>query len=234
MADQRTTTAENVLTDTGREILAGPADELRAQFAALKVVQLDDFVRADCLTRIVRDVLPMARRYAVRIERPHQITPGSMVNGRRLWRIDWGPFAENRHTEADKREIREAFDRGGLTAFTTSLVMAAQPMFEAAVGRPLRYDRVFVLLYGEGDFNAPHGDEQTSRRILVQMPVTFNCRTAFRALRDGWMELFYDDPGSLRFMGPGIWHEALPVLRMPGHGAPERAVVTVRLAYREE
>jgi hypothetical protein len=226
--------AEDVITASGRDMLARPADELRARFAALKIVQFDDFVRADVLSRIVRHMLLMVRKYAVRIERPHLVTPGSMVDGRRFWRIDGGPFAESWHTDADRAAIREAFDASGLNAFAACLLAAAQPTFEAVVGRPLRYDRVFLLDYGEGDFIAPHGDTQTSGRILAQMPVTFNCRTAFRALRAGWMEPFYDDPGSLRLMGPGIWHDALPVPRLPGEGAPERVVVTVRLPYREE
>jgi hypothetical protein len=225
--------AGDILTASAREILAGPVDELCASFAALQVVQLDDFVRAEVLRRIVGRVLPMVRPYAVRIERPHRLTPGTMVDGRRFWRIDDGPFAENKHTEADREAIHKAFDLSGLTAFAAGLFAAAQPTFEALTGRSLRYDRVFLLDYGEGDFIAPHGDTQTSRRILVQMPVTFNCRTAFRALRDGWMEPFYDDPGSLRLMGPGIWHDALPVLRMPGQGPPERVIVTLRLPYRE-
>ncbi len=128
--------------------------------------------------------------------------------------------------------IHRAFDRHGLHAWAEELVGAALPGIEAVTGHRLRYDRVFLLAYRERDFIAPHGDTQTSQRIMVQFPVAFACRTAFRVLEDGWLEPYYDDLGALRIMGPGIWHDVLPVLRLD-HREPERIVVTIRLPYAD-
>ena len=205
-----------------------------ARYREEKFVQLDDFVSSEQLTAIVERVLPLVRRYSVRVVRPHRISEGSLEGGRRFDRIDWGPFDDNQHTEADKSALRTAFSEAGLESFASQLLEEAMPFFEAVAERRLSYDRVFLLGYKEGDFIAPHGDTQTSRRVLVQMPVVFGTRTAFRMLTGGWMEPFYDEPGTLRLMGPGIWHDVLPVLRWRPDVTPERIVVTLRLPYADD
>jgi hypothetical protein len=232
-----------ILTATGRRWAAlGGADDAtptsatsssdaRQTYRQLRFVQIDDFVRGDLLEEIIRVLMPQVRQHAVRIVRPHQVATGMIREGRRFDRIDPGSFEGNDASRPDAAAIREAFDRCGLTGFAEALLDEALPFFESVVERKLAYDRTFLLTYHEADFIAPHGDTQTSRRIMIQMPVTFGCRSAMRVMRDGWMEPYYDDLGALRIHGPGVWHEVLPVLRLAGGQQPERTLVTLRLPY---
>jgi hypothetical protein len=224
----------NVLADPGRRLVSEPVDpELRETYTKLRFLQFENFVDGDALAGIIADLLPQVRPYAVRLVKPHEVSEGLLREGRRFDRIDAGPFKGELEAEADKQAVRDAFDRSGLTGFVAELLTSVQPFVEDVVGQKLEYDRTFLLSYGEGDFIAPHGDTQTSRRIMVQMPIAFGCRTAMRVMRDGWMEPYYDNPGSLRIHGPGIWHEVLPVLRLDDAVTPERVLVTARLPFAD-
>jgi hypothetical protein len=228
----RTAGAE-VLTDTGRQTVATGAGLARETYDRLRFVQLEDFVDGQALTDIIGSLMPEVRRYAARIIRPHEVSAGLLYEGRRFSRIDPGVF-EGADTRPDHRAATQAiFDGSGLTAFIGSLLAEALPFFEDVTSHRLRFDRVFLLSYGEGDFIAPHGDTQTSQRVMIQMPVTFHCRCAMRVMRDGWMEPYYDNAGALRLHGPGIWHEVLPVLRLRDDADPERVLITARLAYAD-
>lgn len=220
-----------MLTRNGRALLAEEARQARDTYRSLRFVQLEDFVRGDLLTETVRGLLPVLREHAVRVVKPPEVTTGFLRDGRRFERLDPGEFTGGEIPPAGRAAVQAAFDRGGLTAFVHELLAEAMPFFEDVAERRLRYDRTFLLSYREGDFIAPHGDTQTSRRVMIQMPVTFGCRSAMRVMRDGWMESYYDNPGALRIHGPGIWHEVLPVLRMADGPPPERILVTARLPY---
>jgi hypothetical protein len=230
----RMTQASTALTQHGRQLIAAPASEARATYGRLRFVQFEDFVRGDLLEGAIADLLPAVRPHAVRLIRPHEIGTGVLHEGRRFDRIDPGPFAGGETSASSRAAVQAAFDRSGLSAFVASLMTEAMPFFEDVVERRLRYDRAFLLAYREGDFIAPHGDTQTSRRIMIQMPVTFGCRSAMRVMRDGWMEPYYDNIGALRIHGPGIWHEVLPVLRLDDARVPERILVTARLPYASD
>jgi hypothetical protein len=225
----------SVLTERGNRLLSGsPPAGLRAEYARLRFVQLDDVTDAARLDAVMGDLLPRVLPYSMRTERPHQISTGLLRDGCRLERVDVTSSAGGTPSAAAEEAVRAAFSDTGLTAFVDELLAGALPFVAELVGRRLRYDRTFLQVYREGDFIAPHGDTQTSRRIMLHLPVTLGCRTALRVLRDGWMEPYYDEPGSLRVQGPGIWHEVLPVLRLDRATDPLRVVVTVRLPYSDE
>lgn len=231
----------SVLTASGHGLVAAAAGRsgdggqvLADTYRKLRFVQIEDFVRGDVLAGIVQDLMTEVRPYTSRVVRPHEVSTGLLREGRRFGRIDPAPFEGGSLSPKGRASVQAAFDRSGLTAFVAQLLSECLTLVEAVVGRPLRYDRTFMLVYGEADFIAPHGDTQTSRRIMLQMPVTTGCRTAMRVMRDGWMEPCYDNLGALRIHGPGIWHEVLPVLRLDDNVNPERVLVTVRLPYADE
>jgi hypothetical protein len=221
-----------VLAPGGASAISQPWDEaLQRTYRELKFVQVDDFVRAEVLTDAATRAASAAKAYATRVVKPHEIRTGYLNGGSRFDRIDWGPHEGRIHDEAARRSIRGAFDASGLSSFVDRLLVEIKPWIEFVVGRRLLYDRTFLLLYGESDFIGPHGDTQTSRRVMVQMPVNLNCRGALRVLRDGWMEPYYDEPGCLRLLGPGIWHDVLPVLALDRARAAQRVLVSARLPY---
>lgn len=224
-----------ILSPQAYEILREPwDDDARRTYQELRFLQLDNFVQSGVLEQIVLELMPRVREYATRTVKPHEIETNYLGPGRRFDRIDFGPHAGRRHDSRQEEAIRRAFDETGLTTFIDGLLRAAKPFVEWVTARRLEFDRVFLLAYREADFIGPHGDTQTSERIMMQLPVALNCRTAMRVLKDGWMEPFYDDPGTLRIMGPGIWHDVLPVLRLTPDRDPERVLITARLPYAKQ
>jgi hypothetical protein len=225
------TPALSALTPTGHDVVRRCDPSLPSSYATEQFLQLDRFVSATWLAAIVERLLPSVRPLATRIVEPPEISPGSLQGGRRFGRIDTGPFEANRSTPQEAAAIGHAFRRSGLDTFVDTLLDEITPFVEFVTSRSLHYDRTFLLHYQEGDFVGPHGDTQTSRRIMLQLPVTFGCRTAYRVLRGDWMEVVYDEPGSLRIVGPGVWHEVVPVLAADPSVPAERVVVTIRLPY---
>lgn len=231
----------DVLTATGQSLArAETADaathrqELADTYSRLRFVQIEDFVRGDLLAAIMGDLMPQVRRYTLRVVRPHEVSTGMLREGRRFGRIDPAAFEGGDLGPEGQAAVQAAFDASGMTSYVAGLLTQSLPLVQEITKRKLRYDRTFLLTYGEADFIAPHGDTQTSRRIMLQMPVSTGCRTAMRVMRDGWMEPYYDNLGAFRIHGPGIWHEVPPVLRLDDDTEPERVLVTVRLPYADD
>jgi hypothetical protein len=207
---------------------------LAKTYEKLRFVQIEDYVNGELLAGIVRELMPEVRRHTLRVVRPPEVSAGMLRNGRRFGRIDPAPFEGGDLGPEGQAAVQAAFDASGLSGFVTELLAGSLPVVEEITGRKLRYDRTFLLTYGEADFIAPHGDTQTSRRVMLQLPVSIGCRRAMQVMRDGWMEPYYDNLGALRIHGPGIWHEVLPVLRLDDAVEPERVLVTARLPYADD
>jgi hypothetical protein len=213
-----------------------PPAPLCKEYAARRFLQLDDVVLADPLAAVLDAALAETGDYRARVTKPHDMSVGLLSGGRRFNRIDPGPFdngtfAEGVSADQAAEAVRQGFLRSGLTSYCRRLAQEIRPWVQRLTGQSLTYDREFLLTYDEGDFIAPHGDTQTSRRIMVQLPYVINSYCAMRAMRDGWMELQYDLLGSLRVHGPGIWHEVLAVQRIPGAAEPLRVLLTLRFPY---
>lgn len=224
-----------ILTDHGRTLTKIPPNNdayaIKNIYQHHKFAQIENLIESDVLTRIAENTMTLARPYIIRRVNPHQVQGGTLAGGYRFGRIDWGKYDGNTHSEADKEAIRAAFKQGGLHAFATELSHLIKPFVEFVVGKKLEYDRVFLLVYKEGDFIDPHGNSQTSQRVMLQMPVSFASHTAFRMLKDGFLEPFYDNPGCLRILGAGIWHDVLPILRTEPNRTPERVLVILRFPF---
>jgi hypothetical protein len=50
-------------------------------------------------------------------------------------------------------------------------------------------------------------------------------------LKNGYLEPFYDEPGCLRILGPGVWHDVLPVLRLLPDRDPLRVMVSMKFDF---
>lgn len=231
---------EAILTEFAEQLVAiepGAKVEVikntcRDTYQQLKFVQIDDFIQEGVLTRMIERVLPEARKYGIRKEIPHKISPGLLHDGNRYERIDWSPPpVEGELSEEQKQKLRAIFQAGGLDPFAKQLAALIQPFLEFIVGRKLRYDKVFLFVYREGDFRDPHGASSTSPRVLAQMPVSFASRGAIRVLKNGFLEPFVDEPGCLRLLGAGMWHDVPPVLRLYRDQAPLRVVVSLRFPF---
>ncbi len=234
MEELREMTEVSFLTKHGRQLISQEPDTnlfaMRDTYQQLKFVQIENFVQPDVLTNMVAHILPQAREYMARKEIPHQISEGLLSGGSRFGRIDWSPPAVKLSSEVQEA-IQSIFEKNGLIQFAVELSQLALPFFEFLVDRKLRYDRPFLLVYDEGDFIDPHGDSSTSQRVLVQMPVSFATRGAVRVLKNGFLEPFVDEPGCLRLLGAGIWHDVPPVLRLYPDHTPLRVLVAVRFAF---
>lgn len=232
--DPELTSDKEVVTATGYEILAGSAAKFSETYAATSFVQLDGVVPASSLRTVVERAVRATQQYACQVVHPPEIGRGSFRDGKRFSRVDYGDHEHIPLSVAEKAAVREAFVASGLSQFIERLVEQWLPFVEDVAQHRLRFDRCFLLCYREGDLIAPHGDSQTSRRVMLQMPVTDGCRTVFRVLQDGWLRPFYDDPGTLRILGPGVWHDVPPVVASSPGASARRIVVTARLPYMDE
>jgi hypothetical protein len=224
-----------LLTAHGARVLSqlsgSQVEALRDTYGRLRFFQLEDVLEPRTVVDVVERTLPRARAFALRDETPHTVEPGRLYGGARFNLIDWGIDEGSVHSDEERRQIQSAFAEGGLEAAAAELAEAVRPFLAVVTGEDVSYDRPLLLLYGEGDFIDPHGDSTTKRRVMVQTPVCFGCRNALRVLEDGFLELHYDEPGCLRVLGPGIWHDVLPVLRLEHDRPPERVLISLRFSY---
>lgn len=231
----RTLAEQSVLTDNGRRIASGMSSprlaELRQSFETIRLVQLDDFVDAEIVATVLARTVEKVRMYALRDETPHKVEPGRLYGGARFSIVDWGSGEGSDHDQATREAIREGFSLGGLDDLCAAISHDVKPLVERITGEHLTYDRPLLFIYGEGDFIDPHGDSTTKRRVMVQLPVCFNCRNALRVLKNGYLEPFYDEPGCLRILGPGVWHDVLPVLRLMPDRDPLRVMVSMKFDF---
>jgi len=205
-----------LLGDAGREQRRRAAEEFRRR----QFVQLEGVVDPTPLVPVVDRILQAGRQLETPRIKPLSVSGTQIDSGFRFSRIDWAS-----HPQA--AQLRHLFDQEGLTALGESIAEAFRPLVELALDSPARYDRVFLLIYREGDFIGPHGLDSTGRRVNVQIPLVRGCRTAMRVTDGDTLRLAYDAPGSARLLGTGFCHEVLPVLAVDGE-RPLRVVVSHR------
>jgi len=83
-------------------------------------------------------------------------------------------------------------------------------------------------LYTEGYYAGLHNDAGMGNRLNVQLPLSINTVGGIRILDNERLRMFYDMPGCLNILGPRIWHDIPPILRMPNGDKPLRMNMTLR------
>src|SRR5438309_1397134 len=131
----------DVLTAAGRSLARAKAcgswDQWRSLagvYQRLRFVQIEDFVAGDLLETIMRDLMPEGRKHTVRILRPHEVSTGSLREGRRFGRIDPAPFAGGELEPEGQAAVRAAFDSSGLSGFVSGLLAETLPLVEEITG----------------------------------------------------------------------------------------------------
>lgn len=201
-------------------------EAFRAHYAAHRCAQLPQAADVTELRVAARSAYERLRDEPVIDAERHAEDDGKLGYGFRLLRID---------TRADSPEQAErvttVFREQGLLNWAERAAEELIPLVDRITGRTLRYERMFLLAYREGDYIGPHGAEHDTDldRFNLQFPLCYDTIGAMRILRDGFLETMYDRDGDARLLGPRMWHEVPPLLRLPDGPDPLRLVVSLRL-----
>ncbi|MBT2899222.1 MULTISPECIES: StsF protein [unclassified Streptomyces] len=201
-------------------------DGLRAHYAAHRCAQIPQVVDVTALRAAVLSAYGQLREEPVLDAQEHDSGGGSLGYGFRMLRID-AKSDSPAHTE----RVTTVFRDHGLLDWAEHAAAQLVPVVEEITGRKLHYERVFLLAYREGDYIGPHGAEEDTDldRFNLQFPLCYNSVGSMRILRQGYLEPLYDRDGDARLLGPRMWHEVPPLLRLPDGLDPLRLVVSLRL-----
>ncbi|MFH9424073.1 StsF protein [Streptomyces sp. NPDC017529] len=204
-------------------------EALRAHYAAHRCAQIPQVADVTELRAAARSVYEQLRDEPVVDAQEHTDDDGTLGYGFRLLRID-AKSDSPAHTE----RVTAVFRAHGLLDWAERTAAELLPLVDRITGRKLRYERVFLLAYREGDYIGPHGAEHDTDldRFNLQFPLCYDTVGSMRILRQGYLEPMYDRDGDARLLGPRMWHEVPPLLRLPGGPDPLRLVVSLRLMAR--
>jgi hypothetical protein len=221
------------LTDRALKLL-GEVDanhDLKEQYQSIGILQIDNFadpLRLLALGETLRTELSSFYISQNSVMLPHivKLTKGtSMLTGHKFSRVDPG-FP---HLGPEEQQgLAEKFTKLGLVEIGTQIGQAIEPFLSYLLERKLSYQRIYCFVYREGDYVGPHDDAHVGNRVDVQFPIPFATISGFRALKDGVWKLYYDTPGCVRILGPKVWHEVLPVLRINEQQEPLRILLGFR------
>lgn len=74
--------------------------------------------------------------------------------------------------------------------------------------------RVGILFYFESNYISIHNDEHMGDRVNIQFPISLNTKGCIRVLRNGFMNQYFDTIGSLNILGPKVWHDVPPIIKI--------------------
>jgi len=74
--------------------------------------------------------------------------------------------------------------------------------------------RVGLLFYEESNYISIHNDAHMGSRINFQFPISYDTIGCIRVLKDGLMKPYLDELGSLNILGPQVWHDVPPIIKM--------------------
>ena len=227
-----TVAATDFLSERALRLLEHPTDdiELRAEYERMGVVQVDGFADPGRVVDFEKQLYPRLSPLCTPSIFRHKIVDqkngtGYLTLGQRFSRVDPGS-----HDPGSKERAlyEKEFLETGLTAFGEEIGELVVPFVEHIVGAKVTYQRIYCFIYEEGDYIGPHNDSQIGWRVNVQFPIPYCAVTGFRVSKDGEWKLYYDMPGSLRILGPDVWHEVLPVLRLTEEAKPHRMLLSLR------
>lgn len=230
-ADLRRWEPAELLAPHGRRLLDAPeaAVALREEYERMGVLQVDDFADAERLLGLgrilVQELAPLSLPTVLAPSVQRAGDKPVLSSGHRFGRLDPGFF---RAPDERRERMETKFRELGLTRLGETLSVVLDPFVRFIVGTPVEYQKIYFFLYTEGDYIGPHTDRHTGDRVNVQFPIPLAAASGFRALHDGELALYYDTPGCLRILGPEVWHEVLPVLRVKQDEAPGRILISLR------
>jgi hypothetical protein len=210
----RTYTA-SVNKPTAEELTLAATSYERYGLAALPKIADVTVVRAR-----LRELYETLRHSVRRLTQEHTTELHKLGPGYRYGRLDPGLDEDG--------EIRRAFDEFGVSTWSREVAALCSPWLSHVTAYDVTYDRCFVLIYQEGDYIGPHGDQYEGHRINLQFPFNYETAGCMRVLEDGFLETKYDIEGAARVLGPRMWHEVPPLLRSSPSADPLRLVLSLR------
>lgn len=212
------------LTDRGATVLEeGPSDAVLDTWRELGVAQLESVVDPDVLNQFVVEHLAALRAVATPIRKLPTVRDGVLEPGGTMLRVD---PSHPSVPPAVSAEVTALFSKWGLEEAAREIAVRVRPYLEQLAGFELVYQKVSVLIYDEGDYISPHTDATSGDRLNVQFPYVQGAAAALRVYTDRALT-FYDTPGCMRILGPAVWHEVVPLLRI-GEVTPLRVNVSLR------
>ncbi|MGY2116840.1 hypothetical protein ACW9HR_23295 [Nocardia gipuzkoensis] len=200
------------------------------QFRRERFTQIPDMIDRSKIS-LLRSLMSQLVGNAETVAVEHKPKKGEgLTGGSHYLRFDGG------HPSADSAIAllqNDLLTGSGLAEVGAALAADLRPAVESVLGAPAVYQRCYFLAYEPGDYISVHNDKQTGNRINVQVPIPVDCRSCLRTLdeQSGLMVIREDIAGSLRFLGPGIWHDVPPFV---GGESAMRYVFTLRYRYVEE
>ncbi|MEX2981311.1 StsF protein [Streptomyces sp. C36] len=216
-----------LMASTNRHRIAdADVESLRAHYAAHRCAQIPRIADVGELRTATRSAYEQLHDEPVLDAQEHTADNDTLGYGFRLLRID-----AKSDSPAHAERVTTVFREHGLLDWAEHTADELIPLVNEITGRELRYERVFLLAYREGDYIGPHGAEHDTdlNRFNLQFPLCYDTVGSMRILRRGYLEPMYDRDGDARLLGPRMWHEVPPLLRLPGGPDPLRLVVSLRL-----
>ncbi|MFI9306733.1 StsF protein [Streptomyces triculaminicus] len=216
-----------LMASTDRHRIAdADVEVLRAHYAAHRCAQIPRIADVGALRTAARSAYEQLHDEPVLDAQEHTADNDTLGYGFRLLRID-----AKSDSPAHAERVTAVFREHGLPDWAEHTAAELIPLVNEITGRELRYERVFLLAYREGDYIGPHGAEHDTdlNRFNLQFPLCYDAVGSMRILRRGYLEPMYDRDGDARLLGPRMWHEVPPLLRLPGGPDPLRLVVSLRL-----
>ncbi|GAB3951296.1 hypothetical protein GCM10029976_087470 [Kribbella albertanoniae] len=196
--------------------------QAEANYAAYGLVTLDDVVDVGALRPTLRAIYDEVGHLAQERRQPHVAGEGVLGVGHRFARLDTTPGIPGGDV------VAECFTAHGLDRWAADFAAESLQWIGAITGYDLTYDRAFLLVYREGDYIGPHGDKYDGHRVNLQIPVVYDAVSCMRVLQDGYLEPQLDRDGTVRLLGPRMWHEVPPLLPSRPDVAPLRLVLSLR------
>ena len=193
-----------------------------AEYASYGLVALDGVVDVSELRPVLRAIHDEVGHLVQERHQPHVPGDGVLGIGHRFARLDTTPDIPGAGTVAD------CFAAHGLDRWADAFAAATLPWIGDLTGYDLTYHRPFLIVYREGDYIGPHGDRYDGHRVNIQIAVVYDAVSCMRVLKDGYLEPQYDHDGTVRLLGPRMWHEVPPLLRSRPDVAPLRLVLSLR------
>ncbi len=207
---------------TTNPVLSEAVEAARQRWIRYRFTEVADAIDVAWLQRQAESLWPALRPVSEPVVVEPRIADGAFVAGMRYRRVDPG---RPKMPAPVKTVMDDVYERLKLHEWGAELSARVEPIVSAIIEAPVRYDRVYFLLYEADDYINPHNDAQTGQRVNVQFPVTIGGTSGLRVLDWAW-HTYRDTPGLLRILGPEVWHEVLPIV-----GGPDAHRLNISLRY---